>query len=45
MEPVKRQAWVDRKMTNPRENFTEKKTAVRFIVFILTIHLDQVGTK
>ena len=29
LEPVKRQAWVDRNMTNPRENFSEKKTAVR----------------
>ena len=28
VEPVKRQAWVDRNMTNPRENFSEKKTAV-----------------
>ena len=29
VEPVKRQAWVDRNMTNPRVNFSEKKTAVR----------------
>ena len=29
VEPVNRQAWADQNMTNPRENFSEKKTAVR----------------
>ena len=29
VEPVKRQAWVEWNMTNPRENTNEKKTAVR----------------